>query len=366
VLLASAVRLLSRFAPAAVLGLSCDPPRSALAHPGMRFVPEEEVDAALDACSLLVIVGDLSHPVRLAKSAAHLVRAKWARVPVALVAVRLQRPGEPERGGTTAAAADPAGARAQGVFLPLLAQAESLSACDRASARSLAALCGKRVETAAPLELLFELESPPPGAGWTICLAAEVLAAGAGRGLLESLGRVSTAGEARVVVLSIAGSEPPHPFERRVPADWQAWLREAVACDVLIDAADSTLLHVGAAHGVRPLALRPGSRTADLHARLGLGALVLPWDAEPEAFSAALQHARSLAPEAVRARCTPLGSVAWRALGPLSEATRSRSLQLQGLPSEALALVTAAREARALGGPQLRHASAARGGEGSA
>ncbi len=399
VLLASAVRLLARLAPAPVLALSSDPPRSARSHPGMRCVPEEEVDGALDAAALLVVVGDLSRPTRLARAAAQLVRAKWARVPVALVAVRLPQsdgappgkvdlgkaePAKPEPGKVDpvkgeagkadsgkldlgkapALAADPADARANGVFLPLLSQAESVSACDRESARVLAALSGKRVETTAPLEILLEIDVPRSGASCTIGIGTEVLSAGASCGLLEALEQASASWGARVIAIAPPGVEPPPRFECCATPDWNTWLDAALACDVLVDAADSTLLVVAAAHGVRPLALVRGSRRPDLHGRLGLGALVVPWDAGAEAFTAALQQAQKQTPDAVRARCAPLRSVAWRALGPLADATRSRPLQLHGLRPEALALVTAAREARAHAAPRVDHAPAPQRGDG--
>jgi hypothetical protein len=325
VLLASAMRLLARRTQLRALALSADPAISLRAHPGLPFAPLSALDTAVAGTALVVVIGDLRRPESLKRAATAFVHAKRRNVPVALLAVRLPPPAR----------------AAEFDLLPLLAQAESLSGCDAASARSLAGWCGRRVEAAAPLEMVLEIE--PSGARplGRVGVSARAWAV-AGAALREALERISQSGETTGVVLGPGAVDSlPARFDRAKDSDWRAWLQLALACDVIVDVADSTLLHVAAAHGVRPVAFPVESDPPRLHPRIGLAHLALPPDADTARIVHVLETARGMSAAEVRARAAPLRNLAWRALGPLADATRSRPFERQALPAPARAFVDA-------------------------
>ncbi|MFQ5601058.1 MAG: tetratricopeptide repeat protein [Candidatus Krumholzibacteriia bacterium] len=322
-LLAGAVRLLERGGRTPIVGLSADCRESARSHPQLRFVSTDEVDAALETSSVLVVVGDLRDAAALERAAAHVARAKLAGVPVAGVALRLPAP----RGFAPATA-----------LLELLAQCESVSACDGGSSQLLSGLRGRRVETAAPLELLLAGPSHDAGRPETIGVCEELLASSSAAALEAwrgALGTVAKEWPARVVVVATRDLNTVgriDAFERRVATTWPEWLRAVCACDLFVGDADTITLHVGAANGVVPVAWVQPRQGSDLHSRIGLPELVVPHRADARAIVRTLE----------RARCATLRVVAWRALGPLSEATRSRPFEMHKIQGTARALIAQA------------------------
>lgn len=333
VLLASTVRLLSRGTRPAIVALSSDIARSSRAHPELHFHPEEQLATALESCAALLIVGDLSSASRLQSVALQVAQAKLARVPVALVAVRLPQP--PSMCGAELCA--------------LLAQCESVSASDAQSALTFSTCSGQRAHTAAPLELLVQEPrrralDQPRRLGFDETLLDQVDPA-----LVQALAEAAAVADVSIVAIghdSARRSAPTHGYTRRVAATWSAWLQEISACDVFVGAANSVALHVAAGHGVVPIAVVRAGEKADLHERLGLSKLLLEERATNTQARAAVQQALACNRDALAAQAETLRTVAWRALGPLADATRSRPLDLDKLSPSSRRLVARALEAR--------------------
>lgn len=323
VLLASAIRLLARRTQLRALALSADPAISLHAHPGLPISPLATIDTVVAGATMLVVIGDLRHPDSLRRAVTALVHAKRRGVPVALLAVRLP---SPSRAGELE-------------LLPLLGQAESLSGCDAASARTLAGLCGRRVEATAPVEMVLEMERGVVRQPGRVGASARAWSQG-GAALREALERASQAWAARGVVFGPGSVDAlPSSFDRAADSDWRAWLQVALACDVVVDVADSPLLHVAAAHGVPPVAISVEPDPPRMHPRIGLTHLALPREADADRIANALEMARATSAAEVRARAAPLRNLAWRALGPLADANRSRPFDPSTLPPAARAFV---------------------------
>jgi len=333
VLLASTLRLLSRGARPPVVALSSDVPRSVRAHPDLRFHPEERLAEALESCSALLIAGDLSRDTRLERAAVQVTLAKLANVPVALIAVRMP----------------PRESMCEHDLCELLAQSESVSTSDAASARRLAECSGQRPHTAAPLELLMRIPRRPTEDPTRRIGVDEVALDGADPRFVQRLVHAASEEHLSVVVVAHdAAQNAPrrHVCPRRATENWSDWLQEIADCDFFIGNVNSMAVNVAAGQGVVPIALTGVERHAELHERLGLSDLVIPGSASDEHARAILQRAQSYDRESLCARAATLRTVAWRALGPLADTSRSRPLQIERFATGAHRVLAQALEER--------------------
>ena len=130
--------------------LTGDAAITARAHPDLEAFVDEDITAALTDCRLMMVVGDLTAPAARKRAAQHVLQAKAAGVPVALVSVRLGSANTPTDQVDTS--------------IEILAKAESFTTCDGASASILLQCTGRRVATTAPLELVLSAKVPPHSA----------------------------------------------------------------------------------------------------------------------------------------------------------------------------------------------------------
>jgi tetratricopeptide (TPR) repeat protein len=333
VLLASTVRLLSRGARPAIVALSSDIALSSRAHPDLHFHPEAQLTAALESCSALLIVGDLRSPSRRERVALQVAQAKLARVPVALVAVHLPQPES--MGGRDLCA--------------LLAQCESISASDAQSALTFSEYSGQRAHTTAPLELLADVRrrrdrGEPRRLGFD-----EDLLKGANPAIVRALAEAAAEAGASIVAIGHEASQrksATHPYDRRATETWSDWLQEISDCDVFTGRVNSVAVHAAAGQGVVPIAIAGVGENGDLHERLGLSELLLAEMATRAQVRDAVHRALFYSRDALVAQAATLRTVAWRALGPLADATLSWPLQLDKLAQSSRRLVARALEAR--------------------
>ena len=330
VLLAAAVRLLEQRAGSELVAISPRPQLTERAHPSVRSIGRDGLDERLDGAAQLVVIGQFRSPASLERAAQHVVRAKLSGVPVALVSVHVDA--------------------SLAVQLDILAQSDSLSAADHATARRLRSACGRKVETTAPLELILGLSEAPPRDVIQVC--ADVLdrmSAPEHDALHAAIAEVAGATGAAVEILG-AQPEPGRESVRHVPtaADW---VRAVASARVHVGLSGATSLHVALLHGAVPVAWRPSDGAdARLHERIGMHDLEFGSGAATDAWRVALARAYAGDRIEVRSRCLPLRSVAWRALASVSEAVRSQpfaaaQLSLQGRATFAAALAAKARPA---------------------
>jgi len=280
-----------------------------------------------------MIVGDRVDPTARDRAAAHVLAAKAHSVPVALVSVRLQSPCT--------------GRQHEDAALRILAEAESITTCDTYSATLLTRCMGRRVATTAPLELVLSAK-PTTHAERAVALDAEVLARMEQhdrRVLLEALADLCTQRSMQASIVC-AHQAPdyrvPDTIDCIAVPTWSQWMRALGQVRICIAAPDSVALHLAVAQGAFPIPLPLGS-ASELTERIGLqtvspGMCRRSWDV---LFEDALQNRI----DDVCARSAPLRAVAWRALGSLSEAVRSRALPLQedGALNHAVASMLATR-----------------------
>lgn len=332
VLLASTRRLLSRGARRPIVALSSNLAISSAAHPDVDFLPSEELIEALESAQTLLIVGDLSSVERLREAARQVAQAKLAGVPVALVAVRLPQPGTP----------------CELDLCAVLAQSESVSTSDADSARGYQECSGQRAHIAAPLELLMRADPERPRTAGGCVGIDETLLTGTDARFVQQLDASVAKANLRLVAVARPASpaKAAHAYMRRESADWRTWLQAIGACDVFVACAHSLALHVAAGQEVVPLGVADGDARSELLERLGLASLVIQRDASQAQVDDAFQSARAFDRGVLAARAATLRTVAWRALGPLADATCSRPLRVAALPDGARRLVARSFEVR--------------------
>ena len=331
VLLASTLRLLARGTRPLVAALSSNLALSSQAHPELQFHSEDDLVVALESSAALLIVGDLSRTSRLERAALQVTQAKLARVPVALVAVRMPRPGS----------------RCERDLCALLSQCESVSTREAESALAFFECSGQRADTAAPLELLMRVERRRASDAPVLVGLDEALMNHVRPTFWRAFEAAAAARGAHLV--AIAPDEAPrvaHAYERRVATTWREWLQEISDCDMFLADANSVALHLAAGQGVVPLAVAADPRHSDLHERLGLSELVMTPQAGSKHVREVLERARVYSRATLSARAATLRTVAWRALGPLADVNRSRDLRADQLPAGALRTLARAVEAR--------------------
>lgn len=314
-ILEGTLRLLARGALGPARVLSASPRTCARFAHEIPVLPDSSCAQAVQESARLVVAGPLRTPAAMVRAANHVVQAKLAGVPSTLAAVRL--------------AAVPTH-RSSHAALRLLAQADSVSAGDCASARALERWRGARVECTAPVELLVDVEIPRAPGAFTIAVEARALA-NAGPALAEALQLVGLAWRARIRVVSSSvaakGSRASNP--------WHGITSSAL----FVGGANATLLHVAAAHGAVPVALVATGARSDVHERLGLEHLTQVREATRDDWVCTLEQARCVDGEALRRRMTTLRVVAWRTLGILAEATRCVPLPMDELDTDCRAFV---------------------------
>lgn len=304
--LAGVVALLRRRARTPITVLTADAARTRAAHPDVGVRPVEELDLALRDCEALVVCGTACSEADFESMARQILTARILGVPAALVAVELATPGT---------------ARARAWFTEILANAESVSAADAATAARLQASRGRRVETVAPPELVLE-----PGAETR-------------RGVIVDVALLAQPGITglRAALQGLA----PHGIrtlrmDAGAPGTWQAWWHSLSSASVLVTA-DPGAAAAALACGAVPV-LCGGGDTAIL-SRIGLtGGTVQP-QAGCDEWTAVLHAAQARAGNALATRVAPLRTLAWRALGPLADAARAAawSAGATSAPTRALA-----------------------------
>lgn len=318
--LAAAIRLLERGAWGSVRVLSRDVACTARAHPQVDCFAESEIHSALDGSRLLMIVGDLSQEDARHRAARHLLAAKRRQVPVALVSVRLRSSCRDSRHHDEA--------------LRLLAEAESITTCDAASAALMARCMSRRVATTAPLELVLSAK-PMPHAATALALEGEYLEelpVGERQVILETVADFADRHELRATVVfanKAPGFALPTTLECVAAPTWTQWMRALSQVRICIARPDSVGLHLAVAQGAVPISQAPEDG-GDLSERIGLHSFTAGMC--PRSWSSLLQRALETRIEDVCARSAPVRVVAWRALGSLSEAVRSRPLALEEQP----------------------------------
>jgi hypothetical protein len=318
--LAAALRLLERGSWGAVRVLSQDVGCTGRAHPHVETFAEEDIDAALADCRLLMVVGDLSDTTRRERAARHLLSAKRQQVPVALVSVRL--------GGSCAKTPRHDDA------LRILAEAESITACDAPSATVIAHCMQRRIATTAPLELVLSAK-PMPHASHAMALEGEFLEQlpeSERRTVLDTVSRFAARHDLRTTVVFTAKAPSfalPETLECLAAPTWTQWMRALSQVRICIARPDSVALHLAVAQGAVPIT-QAAHEGVDLSERIGLHSFAAGMCTR--SWSTLLEQALATRIEDVCARSAPVRVVAWRALGSLSEAVRSRPLALEDDP----------------------------------
>ncbi len=332
--IAGLVTLLQRRARTPIVLLSPDPARTASAHPDVAVMALDAIATALVNCEFLCVAGELRTAAAIARAARHVLAARLAGVPVALVSVDVG-----------ARSASPVNAGPPTLVAEILASVESISALDARSAAHLTPLCGRRVETTAPPEIVLDL---PAGETRTACGIDARLLAGlpvdAANALAAALG---SRGITDIVVLGTAAPGGAFAASTVVSArDWRTWSRAVGECALVFtnDAAatSSAILACGAV----PIVQTIGADAA-LHRRIGLASCVVdPARSDEAAWSEAIDAGLRTLGQALAGRVAPLRSLAWRALGPLADAARasgwngaSASAGAKTLAAEACALL---------------------------
>jgi hypothetical protein len=313
---AAALRLLSRgaFGPVRLLA----PTRRArrLLGTSLPVISERQAPQAIRESALVVLAGKLVDVKALERAARWVVMAKEAGVPVALAAVRLP----------DVASNHPA--------LAVLAQCDSVSAGDAASARRLAALRRDRIECTAPLELLLECEPElQESRPFTVGLCARTLRRG-GRPLQQILQHLSEVASAQILVFEAGESRrrrTAHGFHARPVTTWNEALLAVSRCHLFVAEPDSMWLHMAAAVGAAPVAWLKDKTRSELHDRLGLDDLVLSGNGTPGSVVEGLERGASRVQPFLRRRIDTLRMVAWRSLGILAQAVRSTPLDFDAL-----------------------------------
>jgi len=316
-LVAAARRLLGRGAWDNIRLLTGDAAITARAHPDLEAFVDDDITAALTDCRLMMVVGDLTGHTARKRAAQHVLQAKAAGVPVALVSVRLGSADTP-----TDMTDD---------SIQILAKAESFTTCDGASANILLQCTGRRVATTAPLELVLSAKVPPHSSQ-QIAIEEEFLQSLTSHEqqiMLEAVAAIATTHGLRAVVVcaqKCPDVQLPDSIECVAVRTWTQWMRALSQVRICLGRPNSIALHLAVAQGAIPLS-NNSSSAADLTERIGLGELSAGVCAE--SWRLLLEQALQFSTTDVCARSTPLRVVAWRALGSLSEAVRSCPLELQ-------------------------------------
>jgi hypothetical protein len=315
--LAAALRLLERGAWADVRVLSSDIACSGRAHPQVALVAEEDIDTALADTRLLMIVGDLGEASMRQRAARQVLAAKQHQVPVALVSVRLGSScNDPQRSDDA---------------LRILAEAESITTCDAPSAAIMARCTQRRVATTAPLELVLSAK-PIPHAERALSLEGEfleLLPPEERQTILDTVAGFAERHGLRATVV-FANKAPsfslPATLECIAAPTWTQWMRALSQVRICLARPDSVGLHLAVAQGAVPISLA-SEDGVDLSERIGLHSFTAGMC--PRSWRNLLERALETRIEDVCARSAPVRVVAWRALGSLSEAVRSRPLDLE-------------------------------------
>ena len=316
-LLAAALRLLERGSWGTTRALTHDSDISGRAHPYLEFFEEDCIESALSGCRLLMVVGDLRAAAARQRAALHVLQAKGAGIPVALVSVRL---------GNTCLAS-----QSEQATLRILAQAESMTTCDSDSAASMAQCMNRRVTTTAPLELVLSAK-PAPHIDRGIGLENEYLeelSAAERDAILFSVAAFASDHGLRATI--VCANQPPsykvpEYIECAAVPNWTQWMRALTQVRICVARPDSVALHLAVAQGAIPVTQARGGSTL-LTERIGLHGFSAGMCAQ--SWRRLLENALQLRCEEVAARSAPLRVVAWRALGPLSDAVRCQALDLR-------------------------------------